>query len=134
MAGTLRLEVVDEDGERATAGGTVTIGITKADGTTLIAPATATTNPSTGIYEYVLAAASNLTLETLTATWTVATVGAVHTTTVEVCGGFLCTIAELRQVEDTLADTGKYPATVLARARLEAEAELEWICDVAFVP
>lgn len=134
QSATLRWYSLDEDGDLAVAGGAVTVGITQADGTVVVAAGAATTNPSTGVYEYALAAASNLTLELLTVTWSVATVGAMFTTLVEVCGGFVCTIAELRAAETTLADATKYPAATLQRARLEAEAELEWITAVAFVP
>ncbi|MGE3620749.1 MAG: hypothetical protein AB7L84_09830 [Acidimicrobiia bacterium] len=131
VASTLRWENVDEDGDLVAAAATVTVAVAKADGTEVVAAGTATTNPSPGLYTYALGAVA--TLETLTATWTVAG-GASHRTVVEVCGGFLCSVAELRAAETSLADPTKYPAATLAQARLETEAECEWICDVAFVP
>jgi len=72
--------------------GTPTIGITKADGSALVAPGAATTSGGTGIRRYALAAQAEL--NALKATWTGAT--QTITTRVEIVGGFLFTLADAK--------------------------------------
>jgi len=72
--------------------GTPTIGITKADGTTLVAPGTATTSGGVGIRRYALAAQAELNL--LKATWTGATQTVV--TYAEIVGAHLFTLADAK--------------------------------------
>lgn len=73
----------------------------------------------------------------LTVTWT-GTVGAaevVDTTGVVVVGAHLFTIAELRAADlQELGDHSKYPTARLVEVRDEVTAEVEDICDRAFVP
>lgn len=127
---TLTWQYVDEFGAAAAPPGTVTIGVTKADGTVVVAAGTATTGSGSNPRTYTLPASS--TLELLTATWT--TGGLTFTTLIDVAGAFYFTIAEARTIEPSLADTTKYPDADVVRVRHEVEDELEYICDAAFVP
>lgn len=72
----------------------VTIGITKADGTALVASGTATTNPSTGVYRYPLTSTHTAELNLLTATWTGAS--QLQVTKVEIVGDHLFNLVDLR--------------------------------------
>lgn len=131
--GTLTWQYVDENG-RAADPGTVTVGIAKADGSTLVAGGAATSGTGSDPRTYVLSAVNNLTLELLTVTWTIVTGSVPFTTLVEVAGGFYFTLVEIRTSDSTLADEAKYPDDDLIRCRKEVEDECEMICDVAFVP
>lgn len=133
VAATLTWQYVDENGAAADPG-VVTIGITKADGSVLIAAGAATNGTTDEPRTYTLSAAHNLTLELLTVTWQLPTAGPAFTTLVDVAGGFFFTLAEGRASDATLADTSKYPDLDLIRVRKEVEDECEMICDVAFVP
>lgn len=135
VAATLRWVNVDQDGTPAAASGDVTVGITSADGTTVVAAGTATTaGDETGEYTAALTAAQTADLDLLTVTWTDAGDSSAHTTLVEIVGGYLFTVAELRSAHSTLLDEGDYPTDDIVRRRLAVEATCEWICDVAFVP
>lgn len=112
--------------------GTVTIGITRADGTTLVAAGTATTGTGAAARSYTLDTDDTALLDTLTATWTSPTKGTL-TTVVEVAGGFLFTISEARTVKP-LDSTATYTAAQIAAARTMAEQALEDACGQAFVP
>lgn len=127
---TLSWQYVDEFGAAAAPPGTVTIGVTKADGTVVVAAGTATAGSGSSPRTYTLPATA--TLELLIVTWT--TAGLTFTTLVDVVGSFYFTIAEARAIEPSLGDATKYPDTDLVRVRHEVEDELEYICDVAFVP
>lgn len=134
VAATLSVTLTDGDGTAAAASGAVTVGVIRADGTVLVAAGTATANPSTGVYTVGLTPAQNAALDLLTATWTDAGDGSVHTSLHEVVGGFLFSVAEARDLEPTLADTSAYPTAKILQVRTEVEQECEAICDVAFVP
>jgi hypothetical protein len=75
--------------------GTVTVGVTRADGTVLIAAGTATAGSGAAARTYALTIANTALLDTLTVTWTSATKG-VRTSTIEVVGGFLFTLSQAR--------------------------------------
>jgi len=70
----------------------VTVGITKADGTTLVASGTATTSGGVGIRRYALAAQAELNV--LKATWTGATQTVV--TSAKIVGAHLFTLADAK--------------------------------------
>lgn len=133
VAATLSWQPVDSDGEPHDPG-TVTIGVTKADGTELIAAGTATTAASaTGPRTKALTAAQTATLDRLTATWKVSPT-TVQTTTIDIAGRPYFSNAELRLAEPALSDTNVYTAAVISRARLEVETFFESVCNRAFVP
>ena len=131
VAATLTWQPVDSDGSPAAAGGTVTVDVTRSDGT-ILATGAATTGSDPGPRSYTLAAANNLLLDYLTVTWKVGAT-AVATTYVEVVGGYYASIADIRAADPTVTDT-KYPDELVLRARWETEVEFEAACNVAFVP
>ena len=134
VSATLSWQNVGGDGEVAAPSGAVTVGVTRDDGTVLVAPGAATTGTGSGPRTYALAASDNTLLDLLTATWTDAGDGSTHTTYVEVVGGYYFSIAEARASDATLADAAKYPDATIVEVRREVEEEFERICDVAFVP
>lgn len=111
---------------------TVTVSVTDANGA-VVASGNAT-NTTTGTYTFALPAQSQLAL--LTAAWSATIAGAavVENDTVEICGGFLFTLAEGRAADSSLKGEAKYPTSDLKLKRQEVEEECEWICDRAFVP
>jgi hypothetical protein len=113
--------------------GTVTVGITRADGTELVAPATATSGSGTAARTYNLTTTHTALLDTLTVTWTSTLKGTI-TSTVEVVGGFLFSIAEFRSLGSAYANTTNYPTATVADMRTTVEQALEDACSVAFVP
>lgn len=114
-------------------GGTATVEITAADGTTVVA-ATGGTHDTDGRFTYALPGQANLNL--LYADWTATFSGSevVDRDVIEIVGGRLFTLKDARDSDDLLADTAKYPLSRLEDARLEVEQELEQICDRAFFP
>jgi len=124
--------LLDQDGDAAEPGGAVTVHVQKADGTDVLAAGTATSSGGTGIRTVGLTAAQTATLELLTATWADAGDSSTHTTYVEIVGGYLFTVAEARASDPTLADPGRYPASLVVAKRREVDEEFSWICDQAF--
>lgn len=132
-AATITFQGIDQDGEPANPG-TVTVGITKADGTSLVSAGTATTTPTdTTKRTYALTAAQTASLDLLTATWKVSGV-TVGTTLVEIVGGVYAPVATIRSIDSTLADQSGDATADLKRARAQAEALLESETGVAWVP
>lgn len=112
--------------------GTVTVGITREDGTVLVAAGTATGGATTDPRTFALTTTHTASLDRLTATWTSATKGT-RTTYVEVVGGVLASVADLRAIKP-LDDTTKYPTANLLAARDAVAAVLEDVSGVAFSP
>ncbi len=136
-AATLTYVNLDADGVAADAAGAVTVGVTRADGTVLVAAGTATTKPgaTTGIYTVGLTPTQTAQLDLLTATWTVGVLTAAARTTEHlVVGGFMFSVDQLRTARTGMDDVATYdnPAVIAARSVVEAEAE--WICARSFVP
>ena len=142
-AATLAVILGDENGVPADPG-TVTIGVTKADGTEVVASGTATTDDDAntlGRRYYALTASQTASLDRLSATWTVSGV-TVASTVHEIVGGYWFTIAELAGMPGVASALGKVPAdtsaatstTELVRLRREVEELLEWATGVAWVP
>lgn len=110
-----------------------TIEVRRADGTVVVPAGTATVNDAgTGVFAYTLNAAAMSLLDVLELRWTITSGGEQISvpmkTYVEVVGGFLCTLAELKVAFP--ADTD----TALASRRTRAEQRLESACNQAFVP
>lgn len=134
-AATLTYVHEDANGVQSTPASAPTVGVTRSDGTVLIAAGTASTTVSPGVYSVALTAAQTATLDELTATWTIGGVtAAARTTTHLIVGGFMFSIADLRAFEPGLEDELNYPATAVIAARCAVEDEVEWICDRSFVP
>lgn len=104
----------------------VTVGVTRADGTVVIAAGTATANPGTGRYTYTLPAQASV--DRLTETWTGA--NSVHTVTVEIVGGFYVTEAQIR----AMANTATFSDAQIIAARTWFEDTFEDYTGVAWVP
>lgn len=122
------------------AAGTVTVAVTRLDGTAVSSGNA--THGATGVYSYVLPggpagpASATWQLDTLIVSWTGTVGGAVVTLTdeVEVVGGFMFGLAEARAADPSLANTTTYPSATLAAKRIQVEQECEEICRQAFVP
>jgi hypothetical protein len=114
--------------------GTPTIGVTKADGTVLVASGTATNSGGTGVRRYALPAQPEVNL--LKATWTGATQTVV--TWVEIIGDILFTLAALRAVKvaggTPFASTTDFPTQTLLDRRAEVTDDFEQRCGWSFVP
>lgn len=131
-AATLTASFRDQDGDLADPAGTVTVKVVRGDGTTVLAAGTATTNAGTGLRTVALTAANNTVTDLLTCTWTDGTV--TLTTTVEVVGAYYASTKQMRDSDEVLADTRKYPAASLVAARRKVEVEFEDFCRASFVP
>ena len=136
VSATIEVTTTDQNGTAADAAGPVTIGVTRADGTVLVAAGAATTKPAgtVGIYRYTLTAANTALLDRLTATWTDAVDSSAHTTYVEIAGGYYFSLAEARASDESLQEQQRYPDTLVLDVRREVEHEFEGICGAAFVP
>lgn len=134
IAATLSWQNVDQNGVAAAPAGSVTVGVTRADGTTLVAAGTATTGTGSDPRTYALTAANNTLLDMLTVTWTDAGDSSTHTTYVEVVGGYYFSTAEARASDPALTNADKYSDALIVATRREVEEEFEAICGVAFVP
>lgn len=132
-AATLPVDLLNQDGEPADASGTLTVQVTKADGTEVLAAGSSTSNPTgSGSYTAALTAAQTATLEMLTAVWTDAGDSSTWTTLHEIVGGYYFTLAEAREHDRSLQ--AQNDDTLIQRARRITEDEFERICGVAFVP
>lgn len=129
-AATLSWQHLDADGE-PTDPGTTTVGVTRADGTVLVAPGTATVVDGTA-RTAALTPAQTASLDLLAVTWTVS--GVTYPTVVEIVGGYYFTIAQARASDSALANDTKFPTAELLGHRRDVEDEFEEICKVAFVP
>lgn len=132
---TVTFTSVDSNGEpSATDPGTVTVGVVRADGTTVVAPGAATVGTG-ATRTYTLSATHTANLDQLTVTWT-ASATVIGTTVVDVVGNVFATLAEIRSVASTLADVGENSDAVLLRVRGEVESMVERACGagLSFVP
>jgi len=132
VGGTL----TDPDGQ------TATVGVTRADGTVLKAPGTATARQSVGVYRLVLAPADIPECAQLKATWAATFSAAADqvATYAEVVGDHLFTLAQARafnprsQVAAPLASAGSYPDDMVLDARNRIGDDFELICGTSFFP
>ena len=131
-AATIEWQGVDQNGEPADPG-TVTVGVTRADGTTLVAAGTATGGSGTNPRTYALTVADTADLDYLTATWSVSGT-VVGRTFVEVVGGVYATTAQIRSMDTVLGDAGQDTPDQLIRARQAAERMFESVTGAAWVP
>lgn len=124
------LEVVltDSAGEPTEAVGTITVGVTAADGTVVLAAGTATDQgDTTGKYLVTLSAVDNTDLALLAATWVDSGAGT-FTTLVEVVGRFWFSIAEATAIETQVNTYGQDTDRVRREVEVEAEGILNWAC------
>lgn len=113
---------------------TVTVHVTRADGTDVVPAGTSANRTSTGTFTYNLTTAHTTTLDNLTAVWTSVNLGTL-TTEAEVVGGFLFNIAQLRAFSaGAFTDTARYPTSELIKIRTDVEVALERELGFALVP
>lgn len=109
--------------------GAVTVGITRADGTVLVAAGTPTSGTGTSPRTVNLTTTHTTSLDSLKVSWASPTKGTLLSV-VEVVGGFTFAI---KQARDALGDQA-YDAGKIADARTYAETELEKALGFALVP
>ena len=120
-------------GETATdATGAVAVAVTRLDGTPVQSGTATHPAGQTGRYDFALGPVGQL--DALAVTWsgTVAGAARAEQDLVEVVGGYLFELADLRA--EHKPDPTRYPTLVLEARRVVAEVECEDICGVAFVP
>lgn len=125
----------DHVGAPSSPGGTVTVDVVRADGTSVVTGLSTTASGSPDwTYEATLTAAQvGASPDQLTATWKTGST-TLGVTVVDVAGGLFWTIAEARASDPILGDRTKYPDAAMAATRIIVEREAERICGVAFVP
>lgn len=112
--------------------GTVTVTITRLDGTAVVTDAT--TTASDNDRSYPLSAAQTADLDTLSLAFTSDDLGTI-TETVEVVGALLFTVAEARAFDGgAMQLTSTYPTATIEEARARITDQFETICGVSFVP
>jgi hypothetical protein len=112
--------------------GIVTVGITRADATVLVAAGTGTSGTGTSPRTFSLTTTHTALLDRLTVTWTSSAKGTL-VSYVEIVGGFLFSLAEARAVSP-LDSTTNYSTADLVDTRTAVEQALERACGCAFVP
>lgn len=112
--------------------GTVTVGITRADGTVVVAPGTATSGGGAAARTFVLTTAHTALLDDLTVTWTTTNQGT-DPDLVQIVGDVLFTVADARRIKP-LDNTTTYTTADIVAMRTMVEQALEEACGVAFVP
>jgi hypothetical protein len=125
-----QISVTFYTGETIADPGPVTVTVLSDDGTTVASGNAGGTGAVARTF--TLTPAHTALLDTLTVRWVSATLGTV-TTTVEVVGGFLFTVAEARKLRP-LDNTTTYPTADIVAMRTTVEEAIEDACGVAFVP
>lgn len=114
--------------------GEVTVGVTRADGTELLAAGTATTGNGTAARTVALTTGQLADLDVLTATWTVDDV-TLAVTVAEIVGGLLLPAASVRSSDPVVkAADSRYPDSAIDAAVTETLVEFERITRRALTP
>lgn len=96
---TLSVQFVDQDGAPHAPAGAVTVGITRADGTVLLAPGQATVDGATaGVKTFAVTATHTALLEHFKCTWTAAS-GEIIVTHVDVVGAYYFALSDLSALD-----------------------------------
>ena len=111
----------------------MTVGVTRSDGTEVLAAGTATTGATTNPRTIALTVSQTALLDVLTAVWKVGAT-TVAVTVHDIVGGFYFTTADLRDGEPSTADAGRDPNAKILLARSEVESVFEAHGRPAFVP
>lgn len=129
---TLEWIPVDADGEPTTDDpGVVTVTITRADGSTVVADAA---TASVGVKRtFTLTRAHTADLDRLTVRWSDAT-GVLDETFVDIVGGYYFTADELRESQPSKTDETKFPTPRVVHYRTIVETMIEDLTSVAWVP
>jgi hypothetical protein len=110
--------------------GTVTIGISRANGTVLVAGGTATTGSGSGVRTFNLTTTHTALLDVLTVTWT-STLKGTLISYLEVAGGFVFTLAELTAIKPV---NKTWTTAEMAEMRTTVEQAIEDEYGTALVP
>lgn len=133
---TLTCSTVDDGGTALTVVAPYTVTVRNGAGTQ-VATGTPTYDSGAAELTFAVPVASMPTLDTYTVTWTGVVSGSAveWETEVELVGGFLFSIADLRARDTAFADTVKYPEADLAEVRTAVEMVIEGekAAAVAFV-
>lgn len=131
-AGTVTFTVRNEDGVAAAPTGSVTVTVFDATDAQ-IATGTGTAG-ATGVYTYALPSGvrSELGAYTVRFGYTLAGVAQTADVQIEVVGGLLFEIADLRAAHPELSDVERYTSAAIRTARDEATERLEEAAQVAF--
>jgi hypothetical protein len=132
VVATAHVTFVDQNGDPTAAGGTVTVDIAAADGSTVATGRATTGGDGTGVYTAALTATETADLDLLTFTWK-DTGTARATTHVEIAGGSYFGLIALGRQEPSIANANKSDAQV-RDALQQSIRECERCCAVAWVP
>lgn len=128
--GPIQIQVFDADTPADP--GVTTIGMTRANGTVLVAAGTATSGTGTNPRTYTLTTTHTAQVDTLTATWTTTNHGTL-TTYHPIVGAFYVDLNTLRTSGD-LADETRFPDQALADVRRWWMDLVDDYCGQSFVP
>lgn len=132
---TLETEFFDARGDDTVDAGTVTVTVTRDDGTTILEDAATTkddSDPDNISYTVDLTADHTGEVDRLTVTWTSSSQG-VQTTHVEIVGALYADIPAIRS-QAGLDDKAKHPTARILEARGEVETRVEVATGLAWVP
>lgn len=132
-AASLTIDVRNEDGELSTPTGSVAVAVVNAAGVS-VQTGNAVVSATAGIYTFDLGSAVTGTLGdyVATASWTLGGVAQSRAQVVNVVKEHLFEIHELRAYDPSFADTIRYPANDIRKARENASQRLERAAGVAF--
>jgi len=119
----------DQNGEPVAAVGTPTVVVTRADGTAIAITPTL----SSGVVSLSLTSTHTASLDKLSVIWSLDAV-ARGETTVDVVGGRIASLAELRARQAPHLDVAVVNNATLALRRDEIESWFEQVCNRSFVP
>lgn len=115
--------------------GSVSVSVTRLDGTLVQGPINATGPDAANAYSFTFQGSD--VVDELVLTWS-ATVGGdavvLDSDVIEVAGAFYFGLAEARAIDSALANTTKYPTALMVDARVATEDECELITGQAWVP
>ena len=126
----LTVATIDAAGAAVTATAPVAIEVFDGTGTSVY---TGSATPTLGLCTAAVPVAELTELDTYTAVWTDDAESPLQwPSTVELCGGHLFEVADLRDFDPAFASTAKYPEAKMRQARLSAEIRFERAARLAF--
>lgn len=131
-AATISRQFADQYGDEGDPG-TVTVGVTRADGTELVAAGTATSGTGTNPRTFTLTAAQTARLDRLNVTWSVSGTE-VAESTVDVVGGTWWSLATARAAIAEVRDEGRLTDEGLRDAITATEQIVDATTGVAWLP
>ena len=114
--------------------GTVTVNVTRLDGTAVVTGAATTSGTGAAARTYTLTSSHTATLDTLTVTFVSSSLSQSVSESVETVGAHLFTEAEARAFDGGAMTEAKVTDAALEEARARITDQFESICGVSFVP